>query len=71
MQSKKTFNKIAYKLAEKLADEQFIKWCSELDTEIYKCLDKAWEVEKISKERKERIKNRFAAAMMERSKENE
>jgi len=58
------------KLSNSLANEQFLSWCSELDTEIYKCLDVAFEGEKISLERKERIKNKFADAMMKRSKEN-
>jgi len=58
------------KLSNSLADEQFISWCKELETEMYKCLGVAWEGEKISLERKERIKNKFADAMMKRSKEN-
>jgi len=57
-------------ISNNLANEQFLSWCSELDTEIYKCLDKAFEGEKISLERKERIKNKFAGAMMKRSEEN-
>jgi len=58
-------------ISNNLANEQFISWCKELDTEIYKCLDVAFEGEKISLERKERIKNKFADAMMKRSEENE
>jgi len=57
-------------ISNSLADKQFLSWCKELDTEIYKCLDKAFEGEKISLERKERIKNKFADAMMKRSEEN-
>jgi len=58
------------KLSNSLADEQFISWCKELETEVYKCLGVAWDDEKISTERKERIKNKLADAMMKRSKEN-
>ena len=58
-------------IANSLADKQFLAWCSELDVEIYKCLDVAFEGEKISLERKERIKNKFADTMMKRSEENE
>ena len=58
-------------ISNNLADKRFLSWCKELDTEIYKCLDKGFEGEKISEVRKNRIKDKFAAAMMERSKENE
>jgi len=57
-------------ISNSLANEQFLAWCSELDTEIYKCLDVAFEGQKIGKERQERIKSQFAAAMMKRSEEN-
>ena len=57
-------------ISNSLANEQFLAWCSELDTEIYKCLDKAFEGEKISELRKNRIKDKFAAAMLKRSEEN-
>ena len=53
-----------------LANEQFLAWCSELDTEIYKCLDKAFEGQRVGKERQERVKSQFADAMMKRSEEN-
>jgi len=58
------------KLSNSLADEQFVSWCKELNTEIYNCLGVAWHDERISTERKERIKNKFAAAMLKRSEEN-
>ena len=54
-----------------LANEQFLAWCKELDTEIYKCLDKGFEGQRIGKQRQERIKSQFATAMMKRSEENE
>lgn len=57
-------------ISNSLADKQFLAWCSELDVEIYKCLDKAWEGERISIMRKEKIKTQFAKAMMEKSEEN-
>jgi len=57
-------------ISNNLANEQFLAWCSELDTEIYKCLDKAFEGEKISELRKNRIKDNFAMAMLERSNKN-
>ena len=62
------------KISNNLADDRFIAYCkaycSELNTEIYSCLDKAWSDERISKTRKERIKDNFSKAMMERSEEN-
>lgn len=58
------------RLSNNLADKQFVSWCSELDVEIYKCLDMGFEGERISIERKERIKNGFAAAMQKRGEEN-
>ena len=58
------------KLSNSLANEQFLSWCSELDTEIYKCLDVAFEGEKISELRRNRIKDNFAIAMLARSNEN-
>jgi len=57
-------------ISNSLADKQFLSWCSELDTEIYKCLDKAFEGQRVGKERQERIKSQFAAAMLKRSEEN-
>ena len=57
-------------ISNNLANEQFLAWCSELDAEIYKCLDKAFEGQRIGKERQERIKSQFADAMMKRSEEN-
>ena len=57
-------------ISNSLADEQFISWCKELETEMYKCLGVAWDDERISKTRKERIKDKFADAMMKRSEEN-
>ena len=49
-----------------LADNKFIALCQEINTEIYTCLDEAWDDELISLKRKERIKDKFAAAMLER-----
>ena len=49
-----------------LADDKFLALCQELNTEIYSCLDEAWSDERISKTRKERIKDKFAATMLER-----
>ena len=53
-----------------LANEQFLAWCSELDTELFKCIDKGFEGEKISLERENRIKDKISKALMERSKKN-
>ena len=49
-----------------LADNKFIELCTMLNDDIYTCLDEAWSDERISKTRKERIKDKFAAAMLER-----
>jgi len=49
-----------------LASEQFKEYCKGINTEIYTCLDEAWDDELISLKRKERIKDKFAAAMLER-----
>jgi len=57
-------------ISNNLADNKFIALCQELNTEIYRCLDEAWSGERISKTRKEKIKNKFADAMMKRSDEN-
>jgi len=53
-------------ISNSLADNKFIALCQEINTEIYACLDEAWDDELISLKRKERIKDKFAAAMLER-----
>jgi len=53
-------------ISNNLADNKFMALCKELNTEIYGCLDEAWSDELISLKRKERIKDKFAAAMLER-----
>ena len=53
-----------------LADDKFRTLCTILNDDIYTCLDEAWDDEILSKTRKERIKNKFADAMMKRSEEN-
>jgi len=57
-------------ISNSLANEQFLSWCSELDTELFKCIDKGFEGEKISELRRNRIKDNFAIAMLARSNEN-
>ena len=57
-------------ISNNLANEQFLAWCSELDVEIYNCLDVAFEGQRVGKQRQERIKSQFAYAMMKRSEEN-
>ena len=58
-------------ISNNLANEQFLAWCSELDTELFKCIDKGFEGERISLERENRIKDKISKALMERSKQNE
>ena len=57
-------------ISNNLANEQFLAWCSELDTELFKCINKGFKGERISLERKDRIKDKISKALMERSKEN-
>jgi len=58
-------------ISNNLANEQFLAWCSELDIELFKCIDKGFEGERISLERENRIKDKISKALMERSKQNE
>jgi len=58
-------------ISNNLANEQFLAWCKELDTELFKCIDKGFEGERISLERENRIKDKISKALMERSKQNE
>ena len=53
-------------ISNSLADDKFRALCTILNDDIYICLDEAWNDEIISKTRKERIKDKFAAAMLER-----
>jgi len=53
-------------ISNSLADDKFRTLCTILNDDIYTCLDEAWDDERISKTRKERIKDKFAAAMLER-----
>lgn len=55
MISKGTMKTIAYTIADSL----FHKRCVELDKNLFKWLDEALDQEKLSKERKERIKKNF------------
>ena len=57
-------------ISNNLANEQFLAWCSELDTELFKCIDKGFEGERISLERENRIKDKISKALMERSEKN-
>ena len=53
-------------ISNNLANDRFIALCEMLNNDIYTCLDEAWSDERISKTRKERIKDKFAATMLER-----
>ena len=57
-------------ISNNLADDRFIALCQELNTEIYTCLEEGFEGQRVGKERRERIKSGFAAAMLKRSEEN-
>ena len=57
-------------ISNNLANEQFLAWCKELDTELFKCIDKGFEGERISLERENRIKDKISKALMERSEKN-
>ena len=53
------------KLAIELANTSFIEQCDKMDKIIDNCLAKSFEGERISKDRAERIVNRFVKLMLE------
>jgi len=70
MMSKNTIANVAVDLAGELAlryaaklDDGFLKRCEELDEKILKIADDSFDGEKISKERKQRILDKFSAGI--------
>ena len=58
-------------IMENMADKKFLEWCEDLDRRIFNHLDAAWAGEKLSVERKTRIKRQFYLNMRNEGIENE
>ena len=57
-------------ISNNLADNKFISWCKTLDAELFNCIDKGFEGERISLKRKERIKDKIKNEMIEKTRLN-